>query len=160
MKFVHLALVLSGVPLFDSGFRTFKSAQDALDRELSPNQRLTVLAKKWREERNFWIAAMAFTLWCLLTVLYAQVGHAMRIHDRLDAVQAELDELRGVPPPEPAASKLPKMSNLTSSLPGFMKGRGGGKAKAEDNSTEPAEAELTPAGPATRRRVAAAASTE
>jgi hypothetical protein len=47
----------------DSGFRTFKSAQEALDHELTPNQRISVLAKKWREERNFWIAAMAFTLW-------------------------------------------------------------------------------------------------
>lgn len=38
-------------------------AQEASDHELTPNQRISVLAKKWREERNFWIAAMAFTLW-------------------------------------------------------------------------------------------------
>lgn len=47
----------------DASFRTFKMAQDANDSELTPNQRISVLAKKWREERNFWIAAMAFTLW-------------------------------------------------------------------------------------------------
>jgi hypothetical protein len=59
-----LCLFLSSlVPAADSGFRTFKSAQEALDHELTPNQRISVLAKKWREERNFWIAAMAFTLW-------------------------------------------------------------------------------------------------
>lgn len=47
----------------DSSFRTYKMSQDASDHDLTPNQRINVLAKKWREERNFWIAAMAFTLW-------------------------------------------------------------------------------------------------
>lgn len=96
MKFVHLALILSGVPLIDSSFRTFKMGQDANDSELTPNQRISVLAKKWREERNFWIAAMAFTLWCLVTVFYGQVSHALRIHDELDRAHEELDELRGI----------------------------------------------------------------
>lgn len=96
MKFVHLALVLSGVPLMDASFRTFKMAQDANDSELTPNQRISVLAKKWREERNFWIAAMAFTLWCLVTVFYGQVSHALRIHDELDRAREELDELKGI----------------------------------------------------------------
>lgn len=47
----------------DAGFRTYKSSTEASDLELTPNQRISVLAKKWREERNFWIAAMTFTLW-------------------------------------------------------------------------------------------------
>jgi hypothetical protein len=96
MKFVHLALILAGVPLIDSSFRTYKMAQDANDTELTPNQRISVLAKKWREERNFWIAAMAFTLWCLVTVFYGQVARALRIHDELDQVRQELDELKGI----------------------------------------------------------------
>jgi hypothetical protein len=50
-------------PVADSGFRTFKVANETANPELTPNQRISVLAKKWREERNFWIAAMAFTLW-------------------------------------------------------------------------------------------------
>eukprot|EP00878_Enallax_costatus_P020729 GHUV01021921.1.p1 GENE.GHUV01021921.1~~GHUV01021921.1.p1 ORF type:complete len:171 (+),score=52.49 GHUV01021921.1:116-628(+) len=104
MKFVHLALILSGVPLMDSSFRTFKMAQDANDTELTPNQRISVLAKKWREERNFWIAAMAFTLWCLVTVFYGQVSHALRIHDELDRALEEIDELKGIKR-EPAQKK-------------------------------------------------------
>lgn len=32
----------------------------------------------------------------LLTVLYSQVSHAMKIHDRLDAAEAELDEIKGI----------------------------------------------------------------
>lgn len=43
----------------------------------------------------------------LLTVLYAQVGHALRVEDRLDHVQSELNELKGIKAPAPAA--MPKM---------------------------------------------------
>lgn len=55
--------MLSCVCVSDSGFRTYKCANETANPELTPNQRISVLAKKWREERNFWIAAMAFTLW-------------------------------------------------------------------------------------------------
>jgi hypothetical protein len=60
------AVLCCGYPLLpptDSGFRTYKCAHETANPELTPNQRISVLAKKWREERNFWIAAMAFTLW-------------------------------------------------------------------------------------------------
>ncbi|KAF6260599.1 hypothetical protein COO60DRAFT_1505448 [Scenedesmus sp. NREL 46B-D3] len=186
IKFVHMALILSGVPLADSGFRTFRSAQEALDHELTPNQRISVLAKKWREERNFWIAAMAFTLWCLLTVLYTQVGHALRDADELDKRQAELDELKGVTRSTPATTKVTNMasnvagaaasnvagaasnvagaaSNVAGRL-GFGKGPGNvdGQSPAGDggNATDAYETELTPAGPtvgSTRRRAVAKA---
>jgi hypothetical protein len=63
VRTASLSLLAAATVFSDSGFRTFKSAQEALDHELTPNQRISVLAKKWREERNFWIAAMAFTLW-------------------------------------------------------------------------------------------------
>eukprot|EP00878_Enallax_costatus_P012924 GHUV01013496.1.p1 GENE.GHUV01013496.1~~GHUV01013496.1.p1 ORF type:complete len:239 (+),score=63.96 GHUV01013496.1:162-878(+) len=182
IKFVHMALILSGVPLADSGFRTFRSAQEALDHELTPNQRISVLAKKWREERNFWIAAMAFTLWCLLTVLYAQVGHALRVADSLDRVQAELNEVKGVKPATPATTKMSNMagnaaSNVAGAASNVADAAGnaantvaerlgfGKKVDAGDeqcavgdrgNATESFEADLTPAGPTVggaRRRV-------
>ncbi|WIA13325.1 hypothetical protein OEZ85_006908 [Tetradesmus obliquus] len=177
IRFVHMALILSGVPLADSGFRTFKSAQEALDHELTPNQRVSVLAKKWREERNFWIAAMAFTLWCLLTVLYAQVGQALRVHDALDRALAELNELKGIEPATPATTKMSNMagnaasnvagaaSNVAGRL-GFGKKKGSGDMPEQcavgegGNATEPLETELTPAGPAAggaRRRAVAKA---
>jgi hypothetical protein len=56
-------LCAAAAALSDSGFRTYKCANETANPELTPNQRISVLAKKWREERNFWIAAMAFTLW-------------------------------------------------------------------------------------------------
>jgi hypothetical protein len=33
------------------------------DMDLTPNKKSLVLGKKWREERNFWIAALTFMLW-------------------------------------------------------------------------------------------------
>lgn len=47
----------------DSGMRTYKMQAETSNPDLTPNQRIGVLAKKWREERNFWIAMFAFTLW-------------------------------------------------------------------------------------------------
>jgi len=101
MKLVHFSLILAGVPLFDSGMRTYKHAQAVSDSELTPNQKIGLLAKKWREERNFWIAAMAFTLWCLLTVLYSQVDHMLKLEDRCDDLQEQLDAATGVVHPKP-----------------------------------------------------------
>jgi hypothetical protein len=42
--------------------KTYGSTQAAHD-ELRPDMKMQLLAKKWRDERNFWIAAMAFTMW-------------------------------------------------------------------------------------------------
>eukprot|EP00879_Flechtneria_rotunda_P012326 GHRR01012873.1.p1 GENE.GHRR01012873.1~~GHRR01012873.1.p1 ORF type:complete len:207 (+),score=65.45 GHRR01012873.1:297-917(+) len=165
IKFAHFALILSGVPLLDSTLRTYKSAAEAVDHDLTPNQRIGVLARKWREERNFWIAAMAFTLWCLLTVLYAQVGKAMRTQDELDRLQAELDDIKGIK--RPAAPKIGGMK--VPGVEGVTKLLNMGK-KEEDqasdavNATQQAETELSPAGfgagptgAAARRRAAPAA---
>eukprot|EP00775_Hariotina_reticulata_P005718 gene5718-5958_t len=142
MKLVHLALILSGVPLIDSGLRTFKIAKEVTDLELTPNQKIGVLAKKWREERNFWIAAMTFTLWWL------------------DALQDEMDDIKGIKRETPG--KALKMTGLGR----FGRGRKGGATAEEPATTEITDAtaeeiEMTAAGdlgaggPTTRRRAAA-----
>jgi hypothetical protein len=41
----------------------------------------------------------------LLTVLQAQVRHAMQVHDALDAALAELDELKGISRPTPSGGR-------------------------------------------------------
>lgn len=41
----------------------------------------------------------------LLTVLYSQVNHAMKIHDRLDEVTEELNEMKGIKPATPTTSR-------------------------------------------------------
>lgn len=45
---------------------TYIAGQAAHDIHVSPKEKITVLAKKWREERNFWIALMAFMCWAVL----------------------------------------------------------------------------------------------
>lgn len=41
----------------------------------------------------------------LLTVLYSQVRHTMEIEDQLDAVQEELNEMKGIKKPTPVTTK-------------------------------------------------------
>ena len=38
---------------------------------LTPNQKIAIQARRWREERNWWIAALTFLLWGLLYRFYA-----------------------------------------------------------------------------------------
>jgi hypothetical protein len=51
----------------------------------------------------------------LLTVLYAQVAHALSNADLLDRLQAELNELKGIPPPTPTTTKMSNMANNAAS---------------------------------------------
>jgi len=63
MKLVHFSLIISGLPLIDSSFRTLSTSKAAAATDMRPEYKINLLAKKWREERNFWIAALGFTLW-------------------------------------------------------------------------------------------------
>ena len=39
--------------------------------DLSPCEKTQMLADKWRHERNFWMAALAVTLWVVLNRFYS-----------------------------------------------------------------------------------------
>lgn len=39
--------------------------------DLSPCEKTQLLADKWRHERNFWMAALAVTLWIVLNRFYS-----------------------------------------------------------------------------------------
>lgn len=97
MKLVHFSLFASGIPLVDSVFRTLRSSQAAESQDVRPELKIGLLAKKWREERNFWIAAMGFTLWCLLSVLYAQVSKMVSMEDQIEELKDEVADLKGEP---------------------------------------------------------------
>ncbi len=63
-KLMHVMLVITVVALIGTGVQTYRLAQDSQEGAphmltLSPNQRLGLLAQKWREERNFWCASCA-----------------------------------------------------------------------------------------------------
>ncbi|GFH27959.1 Bap31 domain-containing protein, partial [Haematococcus lacustris] len=55
-RLAHVMMLLTGAALAGTGFNTYKLSADVSDDRLTPNQRMGVLARKWREERNFWIA--------------------------------------------------------------------------------------------------------
>lgn len=106
MKLVHFALILSGIPLIDSTVRTMQSAVAIQDKPegnhpLGYNQ---MLGKKWREERNFWLTAMAFTLWCMLTVIHATVGTLVKLEEQNEELRRQNDDLTGVKHVEAPAS--------------------------------------------------------
>lgn len=106
MKLVHFALILAGIPLIDSTVRTMQSAvavQEKTDagHQLAYNQ---MLGKKWREERNFWLTAMAFTLWCMLTVIHATVSTLVKLEEQNEELRRENDGMKGVKHVEAPAS--------------------------------------------------------
>eukprot|EP00894_Picocystis_sp_ML_P002343 jgi/Pico_ML_1/52860/g3504.t1 len=58
--------------------------------DASPNQRTGFLARKWRTERNFWIALYSFTLWIVL----------LRVHRLIERADAAEEEVRKLQPEE------------------------------------------------------------
>ena len=56
-KLVHVMLAVTGMSMLASSLHTYRLGQEAsgeLALALTPNQRMSLLARKWREERNFW----------------------------------------------------------------------------------------------------------
>jgi len=115
VKLIHFALLVSGLPLLDSGARTLRigrelhgaggaaggdgsaAASDAARLAMSANVRTRLLASKWREERNFWISALCFVSWALLTVAFGLVRQLIALEDAREALWDEVDDLRQVP---------------------------------------------------------------
>lgn len=60
---------------------------------LSPNEKIQMLADKWRNERNFWISAMCFLLWVVLARFYS-------ICKKNIAMREQISALKGDPGPE------------------------------------------------------------
>jgi hypothetical protein len=124
----------------DSINRTVKATKAlAHSTGLTQEMRTLLLAKKWREERNFWwgrgclgsggpgypgtsgaprtaglpapddagyrhpsnlhprIGVMGFTMWVLLSMLYVQISHLIRMEEAADRLEDELADARGEP---------------------------------------------------------------
>lgn len=104
-KLVHVALFASGLPLLDMSFQNVKHSRALQDPVLRPDVKVTLQAKKWRVERNFWISSLSFTLWCLLSVLYAQLSRMVQLEDQLEALRDEVADLKGEPRPQQEAAE-------------------------------------------------------
>ncbi|KAG2447206.1 hypothetical protein HYH02_007947 [Chlamydomonas schloesseri] len=80
---VHVALVITGAAFAASSMHTYHISQTPLPDTLTPNQRTALLAKRWREERNFWIATLTFLLWGMLYRFYALAIDHVALRDRV-----------------------------------------------------------------------------
>jgi hypothetical protein len=179
VKLVHFALVVSGIPLLDSGARTYRiarelhgaggeagdAAADAARLSMSANVRTRLLASKWREERNFWLAAMAFLAWALLTVAFGLVRQLIALEDEREALWDEVDDLKKVPrrtlKGPSAADKANKAVNDAGAAVGAAVDRVRGAAaaavgRAKGGAASGATTTALPS-PTTRRRASAAA---
>lgn len=106
----HFFIVVTAVAFGASTQQTLRAAQSLHDDTLTPNQKTMLLAKKWREERNFWIAFLAFILWCLLARFYHIARRMIQLEDRERQLEERLRELEGqatgtAPVVEPVAPK-------------------------------------------------------
>ncbi|GLC57144.1 Protein rai1 [Pleodorina starrii] len=90
LQLVHVALVITGVVFAGSCITTYKLVQSPVDATLTPNQKTAVLARRWREERNFWIAALTFFLWGLLYRFYQLMLEHVALKDRVRQLELGL----------------------------------------------------------------------
>lgn len=90
VQLVHVALIIAGAAFLATSINTYKVTQLHLPETLTPNQKTAVLAKRWREERNFWIAALTFSLWSLLYRFYSLMVEHTALQDRVRELEAAL----------------------------------------------------------------------
>mmetsp|Transcript_8660 Transcript_8660/g.14935 ORF Transcript_8660/g.14935 Transcript_8660/m.14935 type:complete len:185 (-) Transcript_8660:204-758(-) len=112
-KLVHVMIALTAIALTGCAIHVHKLKSELAGMDmLTPNQRMGLLGRKWREERNFWIAALAFLLWAMLHRFYSLLIEHVSIKDRVKTLTTELSQVRalllhqGVAPPvyqEPTA---------------------------------------------------------
>merc|ERR1711874_243465 len=61
---VTVAIIVSAVLFVGLCFETAKPS--SVPEHLTPNQVLSIRARRWRAERNFWISALVLLLWLML----------------------------------------------------------------------------------------------
>lgn len=100
-KLLHVMLFITGSAFVATTRTTFmmyaSKERDGDPKDLTPNQQLGNLAKKWRGERNFWIAFFTFTLWCFLARFHEVLNHMAQLEDQLEQLEA--------PPPRSLPAK-------------------------------------------------------
>ncbi|KAK2076173.1 hypothetical protein QBZ16_001105 [Prototheca wickerhamii] len=83
-------------------------AQQQLGMFSSPNQEIALLSKKWRTERNLWIAAFAFSAWAGLAAFYREAQRRARAENELQEVRLLREgEAPSRPPSGPPQTDLP-----------------------------------------------------
>lgn len=87
LSLLHFMLVITGVAFLTTLQTTQKLAKDrgfnVGPESDSPLIQAGSMGKKWRSERNFWIAFICFTLWCLLARFFKILLTKARTEDEL-----------------------------------------------------------------------------
>uniref|UniRef100_A0A7S0WTB4 BAP29/BAP31 transmembrane domain-containing protein n=1 Tax=Chlamydomonas leiostraca TaxID=1034604 RepID=A0A7S0WTB4_9CHLO len=91
-KLVHMMMALTGSALAASSVHTYRLGQEALSTTLTPNQRVGILARKWREERNFWIAVLSFLLWSFLWRFYKLMIDHLELKAKVKTLEAQIKQ--------------------------------------------------------------------
>ncbi|KAG1655124.1 hypothetical protein FOA52_012542 [Chlamydomonas sp. UWO 241] len=124
VQLVHFVLVISGMMMIGAAVHTHQ-LRDGIDPGLSANQRTAVMARIWREERNFWISVLTFLMWGCLYRFYNLVLAFNGLRDRIGALEGELAGAQaqlkgggggGVPPKRaeaPSAPPAPSETEMT-----------------------------------------------
>ncbi|KFM27099.1 hypothetical protein F751_1272 [Auxenochlorella protothecoides] len=83
-RLLHVAFFLTGIAFFGA-FRQLRALRDQQQLGIygSPNQEIALLSKKWRTERNLWIAAFAFAAWAGLAAFYRETQRRVALEDEL-----------------------------------------------------------------------------
>jgi hypothetical protein len=88
-KLLHIILALMSLA-FANSYRTLRIIhnQSALVgpptfSQVGPHAELAALSKRWRAERNLWIAAFTFTAWAALASFYKEALYKLSLEERL-----------------------------------------------------------------------------
>lgn len=109
LSLLHFMLVVSGAALLATIRTTYQLKDQKLDpSSVTPNVLSANLGKRWRAERNFWIAFITFTLWCLLARFYQILKHKAEVEDALARLRGDAPAKSSGPAPtkpEPVVRK-------------------------------------------------------
>lgn len=143
LSLVHVMMLLTGLSLAACSVDTYKLGRAASteDAFVTPNQRMSLLGRKWRGERNFWIAMLAFLLWAALNSAYRLMLEHMQALDenkRLKEQVAKLKTSVALAPTHAIHAPLPEEPSAPP-MPGGSKGDavgGAGKGAADAGGGE------------------------
>jgi hypothetical protein len=91
-KTLHVMLFLLAVALANAvrSLKLVEQQMAAAANFATPNWEVAHLSKRWRAERNLWLAGFAFARWATLAAFYREARKRLQLEDRL--AEAEMSE--------------------------------------------------------------------
>lgn len=135
LQLLHVMIALSGAAAVGSVRDAAAAARHkgGLELSLSASAAASFAAKRWRAERNAWIAAFAVAAWCLLARVYSM---ARRLADLEDEREARL-----------AAAPATAFRAAVAAASAKNGGKGGGGSKGAAAEKGGYEASASPSAP-------------